>query len=153
MSETTGSATIAKLLLLTTRRVQQLASEGTIPRVARGEYDLVASVQAYVGYLQKQLARYNLGQPADKDGNRNRLAKENADAKEMENAKRRGELLEASEVKQQFSEMLAVFRSRCLAIPSATAARVAVEKDPVKCQEIIKEQIHGTLKILSEYGS
>ena len=37
-------STIAKLFNLTERRVQQLASEGVIPKPERGKYDLVASV-------------------------------------------------------------------------------------------------------------
>ena len=45
-------STIAKLFNLTERRVQQLASDGVIPKADRGKYDLVACVRGYIGFLQ-----------------------------------------------------------------------------------------------------
>jgi hypothetical protein len=44
--------TIAKLLDLTPRRVQQLSAEGVIPRVGHGKYELVSSVRGYIRYLK-----------------------------------------------------------------------------------------------------
>ena len=48
-------ATIAKLLLLTERRVQQLTREGVLPRADRGRYELAPVVQAYVRYLRDRM--------------------------------------------------------------------------------------------------
>jgi phage terminase Nu1 subunit (DNA packaging protein) len=44
--------TIAKLLMLTDRRVQQLSKEGVIPKADRGRYELAPAVQGYIRYLQ-----------------------------------------------------------------------------------------------------
>lgn len=45
---------LAKLLGLTTRRIQQLAADGVIPKGGvRGEYVLAGSVRGYINYLQK----------------------------------------------------------------------------------------------------
>lgn len=41
-------------------------------------------------------------------------------------------------------------RTRLLGIPSKLSPLVAVEVDPVKCQALIQEEIHQTLKELSE---
>lgn len=46
--------TLASLLNLTPRRVQQLANEGVIPKAAHGRYPLVGAVRGYVTYLQAQ---------------------------------------------------------------------------------------------------
>ena len=44
---------LAKLLDLTPRRVQQLAKEGVIPKPAtRGQYDIIPSVVAYIRHLR-----------------------------------------------------------------------------------------------------
>ena len=46
--------TIASILNLTERRVQQLAHEGIIPKAERGKYDLIGCVRAYIKYLQER---------------------------------------------------------------------------------------------------
>jgi hypothetical protein len=49
--------TIARLLGITTRRLQQLAAEGWVPRGRqRGTYPLVGATQGYISYL-RQLVR------------------------------------------------------------------------------------------------
>lgn len=45
-------STIAKLLLLTDRRVQQLTEQGVIPKAERGRYELAPAVQGYVKFLR-----------------------------------------------------------------------------------------------------
>lgn len=46
-------ATIAKLLMITERRVQQLTSEGIIPKEGHGQYNLAKAVQGYIRYIQQ----------------------------------------------------------------------------------------------------
>ena len=48
--------TIAELLGITARRVQQLALRGINPKPARGKYELVPSIQGYCKHLREQLA-------------------------------------------------------------------------------------------------
>ena len=43
---------IAKLLDISPRRVQQLSSDGVIPRASRGKYELVPAVQGYIRFLR-----------------------------------------------------------------------------------------------------
>ena len=58
MAEDTGQSktynveTIAQILDLTPRRVQQFANEGYIPRASRGRYHLLPAVQGYIRYLR-----------------------------------------------------------------------------------------------------
>ena len=52
-----SAGTLGAVLRLSERRVQQLAPSGVVKRVGRGQYDLVASVQGYVGWLQDELVR------------------------------------------------------------------------------------------------
>ena len=48
------AATMAKLLLLTPRRLQQLVTEGVVPKVERGRYELAPVIQAYIHYLRER---------------------------------------------------------------------------------------------------
>lgn len=47
------AATIAEMLLITDRRLRQLAAEDIIPKATRGRYPLAGCVQGYVKYLQQ----------------------------------------------------------------------------------------------------
>ncbi len=58
MATTHPVETIAKLLILTERRVQQLAREGILPKAEHGRYELVPVVQAYAA-LQSLEVRWN----------------------------------------------------------------------------------------------
>ena len=67
-------ATIASLLMLSERRVQQLTREGVIPRAERGRYELVPAVQGYVRYLQERGGRSS-DSPIDYHEQKARLTK------------------------------------------------------------------------------
>lgn len=47
------AATISQLLMITDRRLRQLAQEGVVPKQTHGRYPLVGCVQGYVKYLQQ----------------------------------------------------------------------------------------------------
>ena len=72
---------IAGLLDISVRRLQQLASEGIVPRTDRGDYPLVECVRNYVRYL-----RATHGEMADGDiaSHNARLIKFKANIAELE---------------------------------------------------------------------
>ena len=71
MSNTQGlypKETIANLLNITERRVEQLAKKKIIPKAGRGVFDLGPTVQAYVRYLQGLCSgAISEGEPSDLD--------------------------------------------------------------------------------------
>lgn len=79
-------STIAKLLLLSDRRVQQLTKEGVIPKAERGRYELAPAVQGYIRYLQERSLRTD-SSPIDYHMEKARLTKAQADSAEIEAAK------------------------------------------------------------------
>ena len=113
-------AVIAKLLDLSERRVQQLSREGVIPRAERGQYDLVGSVRGYVRYLRDQAAKAQAGAP-DYASERARFIRARADLAEMEAEERRGALIAAEEVEAAWIAVLALLRTRLLALPDRLA--------------------------------
>lgn len=52
---TYNAAFFSKLFGITERQIQKLAKDGVIPKDAPGEYPLLSTVSAYVGYLQESL--------------------------------------------------------------------------------------------------
>ncbi len=50
-NNTVSLRTLAKLLNLSERRIQQLAREGVIPRVRAGQYDVVGGIRGYLNHM------------------------------------------------------------------------------------------------------
>ena len=145
--KTYSTATIAKLLDLSTRRVQQLVTEGVIPRAERGRYALAPTVQGYIGFLRERAVNADVG-AADIGGHRSRKVKEEADQLEMKNAQMRGELLPRDEVHVAVTSTLALVRSKILALANKLAPVMAPEMTLAEAREIIKGECHDALNEL-----
>ena len=116
-------AVIAKLLDLSERRVQQLSREGVIPKATRGQYDLVGSVRGYVRYLRDQAVSAQAGAP-DYAAERARYIRARADLAEMEANQWRGALIAADDIEVAWIKVLALLRTRVLALPDRMAPQV-----------------------------
>src|SRR5260370_36849551 len=98
--------TIAKLLDLTERRVNQLTAEGVIPKVAFGRYQLVPAVQGYIRYLRRRAIN---GDPASADelGNsRAQLLKARARLAQLEAEQLEGKLLPRADVEKAWRAII-----------------------------------------------
>lgn len=82
---------------------------------------------------------------------RARFAKAQAERVEMQNAVRRGELLELAEVVREGQDILLVVRARLLALPSSLAPELARETEPHTVQRRLTEAIHDALRELSRW--
>lgn len=143
-----STATIAKLLDLSPRRIQQLVDEGVVPREQRGRFALIPAVRGYIHFLRERAV--NASADADSIGrHRSRKLKEEADQLEMKSAQMRGELLPRDEVHVAVTGTLALVRSRMLAIPSKRAPMLAPEMTPAEAQAILKSAIHEVLAELA----
>lgn len=110
---------LGEVLGLNERTVRELVDRGIVTRTSRGRYDLFGSVLAYVEHL-RSVAAGRGGEAASYDLTRERarLAKEQADERELRNATLRGELVEAEAVRREWSDVLRGVRSRILSVPS-----------------------------------
>jgi len=145
--------TIAALLRLTERRVQQLSKEGVIPKAERGRYELAPAVQGYIAYLQDRLA------PREGDDDPDRIdyhvekarkTKAEADIAEMEAAKMRGDLVDAVEMKDALELVMSEVKTKLLNnAPTRIAARTKTEKKEASIKAIAKEEIAASLQALA----
>lgn len=147
MAATYSLSIIAKLLMLTERRVNQLTQEGVIPKVERGKYDLVASVQGYIRYLKERSLGSGLAD--DEYEHKKRLLKARADLAEMEAAQLSSQLIRAEVAEKVWVDVCARFRQKALSVPPKAAPLVAVETDASICYEIIESFLYEALAELA----
>ncbi len=83
---------------------------------------------------------------------RARLAKEQADAKEMENAVERGDLVYIEKVARQFEQQLTKARNKLLAAPTKVAAEAHAAATVKEVREIIEAAIIEALDELVGYN-
>lgn len=141
---------IARLLDLTTRRVQQLSNEGVIPKAERGRYELVPAVRGYIAYLKER--SINPGVVSFDEVRARKIAAE-AEMAEIELREKKGQLIPASEVVASWGEIVGACRSKLLAVPAKIAPVVAVEDNPAVCKKIVEEQIGEALYELAKFVS
>ena len=135
--------TIAKLLDLTPRRVQQLVDEGVFPRAKRGHYELVPVVRGYVRHLRERAAAHEMS--GEYGAHRARLTKARADMAELERAQIIASLVPADEVEAAWETVTAAMRSRLLAVASNVAPRLMTVKGVAEAQDVLRAEIHAAL--------
>ena len=140
---------VAAHLGVSTKTVQDLLANKVIEKQARGEYDLNQCLKAYISRLREMAASRAGNGDLNLTDERARLAKEQADAKEMENAIARGELVYIEDVAKRVEQSLAKVRTRLLAIPTKVAPEAAAADDPKEVQTLIERQIVEALNELA----
>jgi len=133
---------VAQLLKLTERRVQQLVKEGILPRPAKGLYEPVSCVHAYIDYLKKQIAGSGEISLTDE---RTRLIKCQADLAEIELAKAKGELIPSKRAMTLWGEVVQAVRQRLLGLPTRLAPVLASAKSIPQVKEKLEESIYEVL--------
>lgn len=132
---------VAEALDVTSRTIRDWADEG-FPRNADGSYAL----KACIAWL---LAR-STPEGLDLDQERARLAKEQADKHSLENAVRRGTLLEVEMVSKVWTGIFTALRARVLSLPTKVAAELAALTDATRIRDRLTDEAH---QILSEAAS
>lgn len=143
--------TIAKLFMVSERRVQQLVKMGIVPKNDHGRYELVPAVQGYVRYLQER-AQGRPGAPEDYHQEKSRLVKLQADKAQLEVEELAGQLVRADDVKREWEEMLGDMKGRLLGLPSKAAPIVAPQTHPGEVLGVLEDLVNEALQELYEYG-
>ena len=150
MAENAQSAEVlAKLLDITERRVRQLSSDGIIPKVSRGRYEMIGAVRGYIRYLRDLNIQSDVG-PADYGTQRARLVKARADLAEMEASQMRGDLLFAPDVTAAWTEIVALMRARLLVLPDKIAPVVHETTSINQAKDVIKKAVYEVLTEIAE---
>ena len=141
--------TIAKILNLTERRIQQLSQEGVIPKNERGRYDLENSIRGYVQYLQDRASGQSL-ESVDYHKERARLTKLQADEKSLLLEQLRGKLLTVEDVSETWVEMITNARAKLLSLPNKMAGQVTGLQEMAEVEALLKTTIYEALTELAD---
>jgi len=82
---------------------------------------------------------------------RERRERAEADIKELEAGKMRGDLLPTADVQAAWSEMVISARAILLALPARLAQKLSMESDPINCEQAMREVIDQALGQLSRH--
>src|SRR5215469_7783064 len=145
---------VSKALNVSERRVQQLAKEG-LPKEDRGRYDLGKCMLWYIRYLQAALEASGRRDSGDAEfigarEERARLLRAEAELKEMELAKQRGQLVAIADVEQEYSNLAHAIKARIMAIPPRLAAEIVGETSRVMAQAKIEKYCKEALAQLAQ---
>ncbi len=128
---TVGGKDLCSLFDISPAALSDLKKRGIAVHLAHDTYDLTATTRAYVQHLRSMAAGWGTGdQAATLTSERARLAREQADAQALKNARLRGDLVEASEVERTWADALRQLRARILAGP----ARLRTERPDIDPQ-------------------
>ena len=149
-SPTYPVGTIAKLLMLSERRVQQLTAEGVIPKAERGRYELAPAVQGYIKFLQERTLGPGHSGPIDFHAEKARLTKFQADTAEIELAKARAEVVSVRAVEKNLSNVFAQIRANLRNIPDRVVSALIGTTDERKFKTVLMEEIDMALDALAD---
>lgn len=142
----------AELIGRTRQRVNQLAKEGILERLAPGKYALMKNVSLYIKYLE------NGQKKPDEIENEAAYWEEKAlhekvkrELAELKLQKARGQVHDAADVERVLTNMLVVFRNRILAIPQKVSPKIIGMTNIAEISEIINAELYEALSELSEY--
>lgn len=137
---------LSEIMGVSTRRINQLEAEGAFLKIARGKFDLAASIRKYIDYLNE-----------DNEEELNKTTEEalwtraRRQKAEIELQILKGELHRSDDVKRVMNSMLGTFRQRILSIPSKSASRLQGQTELAVIKDILKDEMHEALSVLSDY--
>lgn len=148
---------IAKIFGVSTRRIEQLKTEGIIKGQGKPtKYDLLPTIQAYIKYLSdkangREKKEVDAQLETDKLTAEKRIKVAKAEMAELELKELKGELHRASDVEAITTDHVLYLRSMLMALPGKLAVDVAALDSAPECAERIKREIHSVLTSLADY--
>lgn len=134
---------MASLLGITGRRLAQLDAQGVIAPIRRARaaesstWDVKITVQTYIGYKLRETQR-------------DRLFRLQADRVDIENRRRRQELLEAGEVEKEWAEIATAVKRAVLALPGRLFQLGIISSDKIPPAT---EAAHEVIRHLGRAGT
>lgn len=143
---------VAKFLNITPRRVQQLASEGVIPKGQRGHYHLVGAIRGYIKFLQER-AEGRSAEGGELYDERTRLARLQSDELEMKLLERRGQLVNVEQFERAVGYAVVATRAELLARDDKLKAEIDALYGIDLDLSILNDHTRSALSQLARYDA
>lgn len=140
--------TIAKLLMLSERRVQQLTASGVIPKVGHGKYELAPAVQAYIRFLQG--TKGGEESPVDFNVEKALLTKAQREREELELALARKEVAPVKDFERAQSRAFAQIRANVMNVPQRVVLSLLGETDESRFKSALRRELVSALEQSAE---
>jgi len=147
-----NSTELAKIFGLTSRRVNQLARAGTLPRrTARSSFDLEPTTAAYIKYLKERGGGIDEEVDGESESQaRTRLTKARADIHERTALQLSGHLIPLEHVEKAWVKILSQVRQHLIALPDRIAP---IAHDAGTLEEVRHLIKSGVCDVLEELSS
>lgn len=152
-----STRTIASLFGVSTRRVQQLKTEGILQGEGRPtKYDLFPTVKSYIQYLSDK-ANGREKKATDQENESLKMEAEarfkqaKAEKEELKLKELKGELHRAQDVEDIMTDHVLMIRALLLGMPNKLAVDMAHIDNAAEAAERIKQEIYFILTELSQY--
>lgn len=147
-----NTTTMAAVLGLTVRRVQQLIQDGTLQTESKGRILLIENVQRYISYagngrISEEEQKLEIAKKAADV----KIKKARADILRLEAEELKGNFHRSEDVEAITTDLVMSIRSMLTSLPGRLAVAVAQHDSAEECSIIIKEQINDVLNALSDY--
>ena len=147
-----NTTTMAAVLGLTVRRVQQLIQDGTLQTESKGRILLIENVQRYISYagngrISEEEQKLELAKKAADV----KIKKARADILRLEAEELKGNFHRSEDVEAITTDLVMSIRSMLTSLPGRLAVAVAQHDSAEECSIIIKEQINDVLNALADY--
>lgn len=143
---------IATKLGVTLKTLRDYIERGIISSKPQGRYTYEECAREYLAHLREIAAGRMSSEGLVLQDERARLAKEQADAKEMENMIERGELVYIDKIVSQFERQLLRCKTKLLALPTKVAAEVHASASVKEAKEILDLAMEEALSELVGYN-
>lgn len=144
-----NTTSLATILGITARRVQQLAQDGVIKAHVRGKYLLSDAVQRYIEYRSQEkevTSAEKEKQEADVS-----IKKAKAIIAMLEAEEVQGKMHRSEDVAAMTEDLIYSIRGMLMALPGRLAADTADASTPVETSEIIRKEIYKVMEEISLY--
>lgn len=148
---------IAKLFGVSTRRVEQLKTEGIIKGQGKPtKYDLLPTIMAYIKYLSdkangREKKQTDAKLETEKLDAEKRIKTAKAEMAELELKELKGELHRAADVEAITTDHVMMLRSMLMALPGKVAVDMAAIQTAPESAERMKQEVHSVLDRLAAY--
>ena len=150
------SAELADMFGVTVQNITHLINEGTVVKIGRAKYDVVASVQNYIGKMRaREEMRKKTPQEVETQTALVKLDHEQFKARktELQVLELEGKLHYTDDIRAMWNNIIVAAKSKLLAIGVKAAPVIAGETDSQIIKDIIDREVRDTLKEITDFDS
>lgn len=147
-----NTTTMAIILGVTTRRIQQLIQDGNLKTDGRGKLALIENVHAYIDTLQdKSKSAEEKKMDKAKQAAEVKLKVAKANMADLQAKELAGKMHRSEDVQVFTQELIDTVKNALLSLPGRLAVEVSLCDTAEECSVLIKEAIRDVLGELSEF--